>query len=497
MKRILSIFLTVLILVSMTACANNRIKKEISEPDIIEHDAVLSSIPESSTPPIYISAIESSEESSDRASSAEISSSQHESSSEPQSGSSSQSSAKPQSSQSGQKPSSSQQQKPSSQISDSQSTPQTPNSIPAAGETRAVWISYLEYQSMLAGKSKKSFTSSIRTMFANLVEDGFNTVFVHARSHSDAYYDSAIFPWSVYCTWTEGENPGFDPLAIMVKEAHAAGLKIEAWINPYRISGKTDASKISAGNPAYKWLDTGKVVVVDKTGIFYNPADEDVIDLVVSGVEEIVSNYAVDGIHFDDYFYPTTDESFDSEYYKNYKSGGGKLGLAAWRRQNVNELISRVYSAIKNINPDCVFGISPTGNTNSNYSALYCDVYTWVTSSGYVDYICPQLYYGFNHKSLPYLTVLDEFDGMITQSGVKLVVGLAAYKSGAEDGYAGTTGKQEWVQNSDILSREVAAARNAKSYGGFAVYRYDSLYNPANTVAETVKKELKNLKDVM
>ena len=86
---------------------------------------------------------------------------------------------------------------------------------------------------------------------------------------------------------------------------------------------------------------------------------------------------------------------------------------------------------------------------------------------------------------------------MITQSGVKLVVGLAAYKSGAEDGYAGTTGKQEWVQNSDILSREVAAARNAKSYGGFAVYRYDSLYNPANTVAETVKKELKNLKDIM
>ena len=247
MKRILSIFLTVLILVSMTACADNK-TKEISEPDIIEHDAVLSSIPESSTPPIYISAIESSEESSDRASSAEISSSQHESSSEPQSGSSSQSSAKPQSSQSGQKPSSSQQQKPSSQISDSQSTPQTPNSVPAAGETRAVWISYLEYQSMLAGKSKKSFTSSIRTMFANLAEDGFNTVFVHARSHSDAYYDSAIFPWSVYCTWTEGENPGFDPLAIMVKEAHAAGLKIEAWINPYRVSQDDDYTKLSPDN---------------------------------------------------------------------------------------------------------------------------------------------------------------------------------------------------------------------------------------------------------
>ena len=350
---------------------------------------------------------------------------------------------------------------------------------------------------MLTGKSEKEFKNSIKAMFTNLANDGFNTVYVHARSHSDAYYNSDIFPWSVYCTRTEGQNPGFDPLKIMVKEAHAAGLKIEAWINPYRISGKTDTNKISKGNPAYKWLDTDKVVVVEKTGIFYNPADEDVIDLVVRGVEELVINYAVDGIHFDDYFYPTTDESFDSDYYKSYKSTGGRLSLAAWRRQNVNELISRVYSAVKSINPDCVFGVSPTGSTNSNYSALYCDVYTWVTSAGYVDYICPQLYYGFNHKSLPYLTVLDEFDGMITKSGVKLIIGLAAYKAGAEDTYAGSTGKLEWTQNSDILSREVAAARRAKNYGGFALYRYDSLYNPAKSVAEIVGKEKRNLLDIM
>ena len=171
--------------------------------------------------------------------------------------------------------------------------------------------------------------------------------------------------------------------------------------------------------------------------------------------------------------------------------------MAAWRRQNVNELISEVYSAIKSINPDCVFGVSPTGNTNSNYSTLYCDVYTWVTSAGYVDYICPQLYYGFNHKSLPYLSVLDEFDGMITQSGVKLIVGLAAYKAGAEDTYAGSTGKTEWTQHSDILSREVTAARSAKNYGGFAVYRYDSLYNPAKSVADVVKKEKQNLINIM
>ena len=498
MKRLFGIIIIMTILVSMTACANN----EITEPDIIEHDAVLSSAESSAASSGYISIGEQSEESSVPESSAFESAS----SKPPESSSAAESSASSSKTESSQKPqsqndknssssSASQSSKPADESSSAEQKPQ--NAPAVSGEVRAVWISYLEYQSMLTGKSEKEFKNSIKAMFTNLANDGFNTVYVHARSHSDAYYNSDIFPWSVYCTRTEGQNPGFDPLKIMVKEAHAAGLKIEAWINPYRISGKTDTNKISKGNPAYKWLDTDKVVVVEKTGIFYNPADEDVIDLVVRGVEELVINYAVDGIHFDDYFYPTTDESLDSDYYKSYKSTGGRLSLAAWRRQNVNELISRVYSAVKSINPDCVFGVSPTGNTNSNYSALYCDVYTWVTSAGYVDYICPQLYYGFNHKSLPYLTVLDEFDDMITKSGVKLIIGLAAYKAGAEDTYAGSTGKLEWTQNSDILSREVAAARRAKNYGGFALYRYDSLYNPAKSVAEIVGKEKRNLLDIM
>lgn len=501
MKRFFCAVFIMALLVSMTACANNAIK----EPDIIEHDAVLSSVSESSRADSYISIGENQSEASSAAESGAASGSAESASSSgsaPESSSSSktESSSKPQSESSKPVSSSTASQassKPAPESGSSEQKPQNGSTPAVTGEVKAMWISYLEYQSMLTGKSEKEFKSSIKAMFANLASDGFNTVYVHARSHSDAYYASDIFPWSVYCTWTEGENPGFDPLKIMVKEAHAAGLKIEAWINPYRISGKTDTSKISKGNPAYKWLDTDKVVVVDKTGIFYNPADKDVIDLVVRGVEEIVRNYAVDGIHFDDYFYPTTDESFDSSYYKSYKSTGGRLSLAAWRRQNVNELISEVYSAIKSINPDCVFGVSPTGNTNSNYSTLYCDVYTWVTSAGYVDYICPQLYYGFNHKSLPYLSVLDEFDGMITQSGVKLIVGLAAYKAGAEDTYAGSTGKTEWTQHSDILSREVTAARSAKNYGGFAVYRYDSLYNPAKSVADVVKKEKQNLINIM
>ncbi|MBR3963165.1 MAG: family 10 glycosylhydrolase [Oscillospiraceae bacterium] len=498
MKKIICILLAVLMVVSVSGCSVSE------EPEVIENEAVLGKpSSESSSETIEITPSSSGSSSVAESSQSETSS---ETSSESKAESSSSSSSKPETSSSSQSSvsseSSSLSSAESSSVSESSSESSSSEEKPAentyapSGETKAVWISYLEYQSILQGKTKSQFTSNIKTMFSNLAKDGFNTVFVHVRSHSDAMYDSDIFPWSVYCTGTEGKNPGFDPLKIMVSEAHSAGLKIEAWINPYRVKGTSNTSKISERSPAYEWLDTGKVIVLDN-GIYYNPADEEVIELIVSGVEEIVRNYDVDGIHFDDYFYPTTAESFDKTYYNDYKAGGGTLKLAAWRRQNVNVLIKEVYSAIKAINSSCRFGVSPAGNMEQNYNTLYCDVYTWVTSKGYVDYICPQIYFGFNNKSRPYLDVLSEFSSMITRNDVELIVGLAAYKAGAEDAYAGENGKKEWINNNDILARQIVAARNEEKYSGFALYRYNSLYNPASGVKNAVRAERENLLEIM
>ncbi|MBR6658415.1 MAG: family 10 glycosylhydrolase [Oscillospiraceae bacterium] len=494
MKKIICILLAVLMVVSVSGCSVSE------EPEVIENEAVLGKpSSESSSETIEITPSNSGSSSVTESSQSETSS---ETSSESKAESSSSSSSKPETSSSSQSSvsseSSSLSSSESSSASESSSSEEKPaeNTYSPSGETKAVWISYLEYQSILQGKSKSQFTSNIKTMFNNLAKDGFNTVFVHVRSHSDAMYDSDIFPWSVYCTGTEGKDPGFDPLKIMVSEAHSAGLKIEAWINPYRVKGTSNTSKISERSPAYEWLDTGKVIVLDN-GIYYNPADEDVIELIVSGVEEIVRNYDVDGIHFDDYFYPTTAESFDKTYYNDYKDGGGTLKLSAWRRQNVNVLIKEVYSAIKAINSSCRFGVSPAGNMEQNYNTLYCDVYTWVTSKGYVDYICPQIYFGFNNKSRPYLDVLSEFSSMITRNDVELIVGLAAYKAGAEDAYAGENGKKEWINNNDILARQIVAARNEEKYSGFALYRYDSLYNPASGVKNAVRAERENLLEII
>ena len=361
-------------------------------------------------------------------------------------------------------------------------------------EFRAVWVSPATND--IAGyTSMQQYKEQIYDVLDKMDYYNLNVMIFHVRIMNDAIYKSKYNKWSVYYN----ENPDWDALPWIIEECHKRGIEFHAWMNPYRVTNNVAlsleelAKRFDRGNPA----SNPKNMLRGSASTILNPGLPEVQSFLVDTCMELIENYDVDAIHFDDYFYPTTEESFDSDYYKSYKSTGGRLSLAAWRRQNVNELISRVYSAIKNINPDCVFGVSPTGNTNSNYSALYCDVYTWVTSAGYVDYICPQLYYGFNHKSLPYLTVLDEFDGMITKSGVKLIIGLAAYKAGAEDTYAGSTGKLEWTQNSDILSREVTAARRAKNYGGFALYRYDSLYNPAKSVAEIVGKEKRNLLDIM
>lgn len=370
------------------------------------------------------------------------------------------------------------------------------NSVSSSDEVRAVWISYLELYDMLCGKTKSQFRSSVGAAFDNAVELGLNTVFVHVRSHSDAFYDSALFPWSVYCTGTEGKDPGYDPLEIMVEEAHDRGLSIEAWINPYRIKGTADTTKICKSSPAYDWLDTDKVVVLSGSGIYYNPADEDVIELIVEGVAEIVQNYDVDGIHFDDYFYPTTDKSFDEDYYDDYLDDGGTMGLAAWRRDNVNRMIKRVYKAIKSVDSGCQFGISPAGNMDNNYNTLYCDVSTWVQNKGYVDYICPQIYFGFDHGSMPYQEVLETFDEMISVSSVRLISGLAAYKIGVKDTYAGD-GAKEWVRNTDVLARQVEAARDASHYGGFALYTYSSLFTPSSDVKSNVAEERGNLEDVL
>lgn len=366
----------------------------------------------------------------------------------------------------------------------------------ATGERRAVWITYLEYANILKGKSKSVFQANINAVFDNCVSQGMNTVILQVRPFGDALYDSGYFPWSSYASGTEGVSPGFDPLQVMVESARARGLRIEAWINPYRIrTGSSNA--LSDDNPASKWLAEGSdCVVKTSSGIYYNPAREEVRQLVVNGVAELVRNYDIDAIHFDDYFYPNPDDSFDNTAYQEYVNAGGTLGRGDWRRENVNKLVRAVYTTIKSIDSSVELGISPQCNMSNNYNQQYIDVAKWLSNSGYVDYIAPQLYVGFENSTAPYAQTVAQWNSMIKVSGIDLYVGLAVYKIGQTDTWAGS-GKSEWLNVTDMLQRQVEVSREQSHYKGFILYRYDSFANPASGVKSQVAQEMANLRSIL
>ncbi len=372
-----------------------------------------------------------------------------------------------------------------------------------SGEVRSVWISYLEMANLLTGKTERQFTANIEAVFDNCAAFGLNTVIVHVRPFADALYKSSYYPWSYLCTGTEGLSPGFDPLAVMVEEAHERGLRIEAWLNPYRIRAADSTKGLSANNPARGWLEAGDSAVIAYNGVIsYNPASPNAQALIVAGAREIVRNYGVDGIHIDDYFYPTTaagavDMGFDAASYQQYRNAGGTLPQADWRRQNVETLLRHLYAGIKAEDEDVLFGISPQSSVYNNYHAMFLDVAKVAANAGYCDYLCPQIYFGYHNSAQPYAATLSGWSDMVTAPGVRLYVGLGAYKVGAADTWAGTAGRDEWRQNTDLLGRMVQSARAEDGYGGFVLYRYDSLFNPVPAVAAHAGHEARNLKGIM
>ncbi|MGN0242627.1 MAG: family 10 glycosylhydrolase [Lachnospiraceae bacterium] len=381
-------------------------------------------------------------------------------------------------------------------------TDDTNTIITTEEEVRGMWISYLDFSSNV--KTEEEFQNMVNTMFDRCVECNMNAVIVQVRPFADALYSSQYYPWSEYASGTQGADPGYDPLAYMVEAAHARELDIHAWLNPYRVTGTYSGSvanaigALSEDNQARIWYESDddtrkRNVLAYNKQIYFNPASSDVQKLVVNGVKEIVTNYKVDGIHFDDYFYPTfstsnVETSFDAQEYETYveEASGTPMTIAQWRRNNVNTLVKKVHKAIKNINKECRFGISPAANLTNLRSDLqyYVDVDTWVQSDSYVDYICPQIYWGFENGAYSYDVVLSQWTTLLTGSPVSLYVGIPAYK-------AGTNNTAEWADNNDILKRQIETGRKSGGVSGYFFYRYGDFNR------STMKKELKNLLNVL
>ena len=361
----------------------------------------------------------------------------------------------------------------------SKATADTPESDE---EMRGVWVSYMELSmENESSKTQKAFEDKFTEIAQKCCESGFNTLIVQVRPFCDALYKSSYFPWSHILTGTQGENPQYDALQIMCDICKENNLKIHAWINPYRVSSNETPKKLSDNNP---YIKNSEIGIKTDNGIFLDPSNETAQQLVCDGVKEIAENYDVDGIQFDDYFYPTEDESFDKKQYEAYIEKYGKknsMNLDNWRMQNVNTLICKVYRTIKSVDSSVEFGISPQGNIGNN-DGLYADGKSWCTCKGFADYICPQYSSILENPALTFEDCLDSWTSLDFDENVKLYVGLGGYKAGN-----GEYDEKTWLLSDSILADEYDILRNNKSVRGFMLYSYNCLED------DTAKKEINNL----
>lgn len=351
-------------------------------------------------------------------------------------------------------------------------------------EVKGMWISYIDLAGIYSG-SESAFRSGISEIFDNCKSLGINTVYVHVRSHGDAYYSSDYFPRTKYL------GGYYDPLEVMIEEAHARGLSFQAWINPLRGCAVSDIERES-GYPMYSWAG-GETRLVQVGSYYYlNPAYSEVVELIADGAREITANYDVDGVHIDDYFYPTTDTYFDSAAF----SQSGMSSLSDFRFANCDKLVSSLYRAVKLGNSSAVFGVSCQGSIYNNYNYMYADVKKWCSESGYIDYIMPQIYYGFKNSAEPFEECVNTWNNLAYSGNIPLIVGLTATKFGAEDKWAGT-GSQEWITDEDILKRQFLVSQELASYGGIGIYSYGAVFNADYSVQSQVDREIDALKAAM
>ncbi|MGN1317308.1 MAG: glycoside hydrolase family 10 protein [Acutalibacteraceae bacterium] len=368
------------------------------------------------------------------------------------------------------------------------------NSNSESEEMRCLWLTYSEIGALIKGKTEEEYRQALTEVFDNLERGKINTVFYQCRAFCDSFYESEIFPVSKYIT-VGGATPAFDPLEIFSEICRERNIKLHCWVNPYRVSYNNDFEKLSEDSPVRALYKKNKnsLIICDK-GIYLNPATDEARELVLKGIREILDKYDADGIHFDDYFYPESEDLKDGDLYEEYKEKGGALSLGDWRRENVSALVSCVYDLVKSRDGNLLFGISPCADLEKSRNVYYGDVEKWCTEDGYIDYIIPQIYFGFENEKMPFEKVAREWETLAEGSNVKLLCGLGAYKCGSLDENAGE-GKNEWLENVNILSRQYELISKSQVYQGFALFSYSYVFG--ENVNEISEKEIKSFVDMV
>lgn len=323
-------------------------------------------------------------------------------------------------------------------------------------EMRAVWVTTAWGLDWPDGEySPEAQKRKYITYLDRFVNLHINAVFVQVKPMGDAFYASSFEPWSASITGTRGQDPGYDVLKFMIDEAHARDIEFHAWMNPYRIA--TRANTGSSYPALHSSVDPSWILSYDKIQI-YNPALPEVRARLSNIVKEIITNYDVDGIHFDDYFYPS-DVTFDdgadyAKYGKEYSN------VADFRKGNVDKAIKDVHDVIVATKPEVVFSVAPTSDNNYNLTKLFADATKWA-KEGWIDILIPQLYHEIGHKTADFNTRL-QFWSQYSYTAA-LMAGHGFYRFG--DPTAGSA-----FQTAAELERQFAATRRNPKVVGNIMY---------------------------
>lgn len=351
-------------------------------------------------------------------------------------------------------------------------------------DVKAIWLTQFDLNDAYFSTSQREadeYREIIKKVLDNCKSIGINTVIVQVRPNADSIYPSEYFAPSKYAVAEYGNEFSYDPFEILLEEAHGRELSVHAWINPMRAMLTDEIVKIDDKYPIKKWWDNaelqGKYLSTVSDRVYLNVGYPEVRQLIIDGAAEILEKYEVDGLHLDDYFYPTTDESFDAEAYAEY--GNGK-SLADWRRDNLNKLVRALYEETKAVHEEILFGVSPGGNIERNYNTLYADIYTWCGSAGYVDYICPQLYFGMEHETHAFDSIADDWSQLV-RDGVDMWIGVTLEKAiegnqGIADAWAGS-GQNEWINNKDVLKRCLEYTKVLDNCTGVSFFSYNGFWD--------------------
>ncbi len=394
----------------------------------------------------------------------------------------------------------------------------TPPHSPEPGKNepvRGVWLTTVNSldwpppSSLKAATAKERIEQQQQAMIVildQLKKTGINTVFFQVKPDGTALWHSSILPWSELLTGKIGEDPGYDPLAFVIEQAHKRGLKVQAWFNPYRISLDTQPETVLKLNNTIHHAPSSPFVLhpdwirTAADRFVLDPGLPEVQNWLTSIVAEVVKNYDIDGVHFDDYFYTETTKSPLNDQVTYQRLGRGFADKASWRRSNTQSLIVEVSKTIKLIKPSLDFGVSPAGiwrNKSADprgsettggapsYDTSYADTREWV-KQGLIDYIIPQIYWPVARKSNSYKVLAEWWADVVKNTSTQLYVGIAYYKIGLP-----SKAEPDWTIEQGVpeLKRQLDINDAIPEIKGTVLFREASMNTPETRQATQYLKQ--------